>query len=697
LHLANKIKFPIRTKLLMLISVLVCGATIAYLSLAIKLFKEDKTTLVFELNAGTVRTLSAEVHAEISRVRDRIRLFTQGHRDEEWVRTLFASEEDIVTYSLYELPAEGGVWRQTAFLVNEPYLKAYDVSREEARKLRVSPPGSTALALNKQMLVQRFWLTEKVPVVGITTVLRLGPDEKPVIAHVDLKMDRLLKIVAQRGIVTVFLVNANGELIAHPDATVMRGNASMMSNPIVAEATRGSADLLTKNFEFEGERWLGAYADVGVGSVKVISQIREGEAFRASRQLVDKSVMFALIVVTLALFLSTQFSRTLTSPLHELVKLTERVTKWDFGHTIKVASNDEVGVLARSFNIMSYELKKQREQIDSHQAELEEKVKARTADLELQKKAAAEANDALVRTTRLAALGELAGVAAHEVLNPVNNMGIRIDRMKATALQLESEELKVLREIVSGWKQAYEKSGWDGLAEELKKPAAQTPGKILLEEDLQNLDQLALASEKRLAEKSGDFHFLENEVVRITRIINNMRALARVKGDRRRLDVKEPLEITVTAMSDILEKKKVSLQLDVGNGPREDFMVIADRDELVQVFSNLIRNSLHAIQNARSSEGAIRLSVTRRDDRVEVRITDNGTGVQPEDAAKIFEPSFTTKPLEEGTGLGLSISRRLVRAFGGDVELEKSITGKGAMFLVWIPLAAAESKMARAS
>jgi signal transduction histidine kinase len=68
-----------------------------------------------------------------------------------------------------------------------------------------------------------------------------------------------------------------------------------------------------------------------------------------------------------------------------------------------------------------------------------------------------------------------------------------------------------------------------------------------------------------------------------------------------------------------------------------------------------------------------------------VRITDNGSGIAKENISKVFEPTFTTKSIDEGTGLGLSISRRLVRAFNGDLEVEKTETGVGTTFLIWFP------------
>jgi signal transduction histidine kinase len=114
------------------------------------------------------------------------------------------------------------------------------------------------------------------------------------------------------------------------------------------------------------------------------------------------------------------------------------------------------------------------------------------------------------------------------------------------------------------------------------------------------------------------------------------------------------------------------------------------RDQLVQVFLNLVLNAIDATPPCTPPEsggagggGRVELGVCPVRGGVEVTVRDNGTGIAPEDAARLFQPYFTTK--KHGTGLGLFVTRRLVTDHGGTVDFE-SAPGRGTVFRVWLPL-----------
>ncbi len=678
-----KVKFPIRAKLLLLMSGVIFAAIAAYLALAVSIFREDKTSLIYELNASTVRTLAAEVDSSLSKVADKIRLLTQGHRDAEWTRAVLESEADLVSYVLYRPTAEADRWAPVATIRNADYLKMYGLPADAIEKMRQDNPLPFAAVLAKGSWVGNSTLPGGAPILTLALAVKIeGSGE--FVAVADLKLDRLLKLLADRGIATVYIVDQDGRVVAHPEAKLVSARASLTEIPIVKEAIAAPVAMQLKPFDWLGARWLGGYASVGIGGLTVISQIEESQAFRASRRLIEKSALFGLLILTAGLLISGWVAGGFTGPIRRLLEATEKLSRWEFGDSVYVRSNDEIAHLARAFNSMATDLQNQRKQLEANQAELELKVKERTAALEAQKAMLSEAQEALMRTTRLASLGELAGAAAHEVLNPVNNMNIRVERITKSIRDLDTRDAQLMEEIVGGWKKAYDEKGWAGLEAELKKPAS---GKTLLEEDLENLSSLSRDAKSRASERERDMGFLAAEIGRVTKIINNMRSLSRVGGERRPLDVHVPIESTAVTLSDFLAKRNVTFIQDFGSSARNEYMVVGDRDELVQVFTNLIRNSAQAIQAAERRAGEIRVSTRRNGPRVEVRITDNGTGIRKEHLGKVFEASFTTKSLAEGTGLGLSISRRLVRAFNGDIEIEESVEGKGTTFLIWLPAA----------
>ena len=105
------------------------------------------------------------------------------------------------------------------------------------------------------------------------------------------------------------------------------------------------------------------------------------------------------------------------------------------------------------------------------------------------------------------------------------------------------------------------------------------------------------------------------------------------------------------------------------------------RDQLVQVFLNLILNAIDATEKG----GRIELTTRTTPGWIEVYIRDNGRGIQAVDADRIFQPYFTTK--KNGTGLGLFVSQQLVRDHSGTISFE-SECGSGTEFRVRLPVSA---------
>jgi signal transduction histidine kinase len=146
----------------------------------------------------------------------------------------------------------------------------------------------------------------------------------------------------------------------------------------------------------------------------------------------------------------------------------------------------------------------------------------------------------------------------------------------------------------------------------------------------------------------------------------------------------ESIGATVQAVASFLSPqlmaKRVRLTLDAAgvDGTR----VLADRNQLEALFLILLSNAADAV----GPEGKIAMTCARSGlDSVEVRVADNGCGIDPEILPHIFEPFFTTKAPGVGTGLGLAIASNILQAHGGSVRFD-SIPRQGTTAIVNLPL-----------
>jgi nitrogen fixation/metabolism regulation signal transduction histidine kinase len=126
------------------------------------------------------------------------------------------------------------------------------------------------------------------------------------------------------------------------------------------------------------------------------------------------------------------------------------------------------------------------------------------------------------------------------------------------------------------------------------------------------------------------------------------------------------------------ENITITIPVDPQKSP---YHIYADKQQMVRVLHNLIKNAIQAIGDKR--DGKIELGLRRAGDELILSVADNGSGIDPEKADKIFRPSFTTK--SSGMGLGLAIVRSIIESFGGRIDF-RSDPGKGTTFFIYLPV-----------
>lgn len=315
---------------------------------------------------------------------------------------------------------------------------------------------------------------------------------------------------------------------------------------------------------------------------------RNGMSFEGWRRYLVFSIISALVPNLLLVLLIV---RTISRPLQRITLAAVQVTEGNYGTQVDLRkSNDEIGLLANSFNEMSRKM---------------------SADIESLR----SLNEKLARAERLAAMGTLAAGVAHEVNNPLASISSLVQMLRS-----------------------------------------------------QSADN---------AETREKLDLISTQIGRITRVTRDLTEFARVRpASRTEVDINEVIEASLRLASFDSEFQKLelvkSLSSDLGR-------IIADGDQLQQVFLNLLLNS----RDAMPSGGRLSVSSARRNGEITISIKDSGAGISDSARTQLFDPFFTTKPAGKGTGLGLSVCYGIVSAHDGRIEVESE--SGGTVFNVILP------------
>ena len=205
------------------------------------------------------------------------------------------------------------------------------------------------------------------------------------------------------------------------------------------------------------------------------------------------------------------------------------------------------------------------------------------------------------------------------------------------------------------------------------------------------------------AGKFDDAKEIANDVIQNLEKINHhgKRADAIVKGmlqhSRSSFGIKEPTDINALCDEYLrlsyhgLRAKDKSFNATM----KTDFDASLEKVNIIpqdigRVVLNLLTNAFYVVDEKKKSgienyEPTVSISTKKVNDKIEIRVTDNGNGIPQKVLDKIFQPFFTTKPTGQGTGLGLSLSYDIVIAHGGELKVE-TIEGEGTAFIIFIPL-----------
>ena len=252
-------------------------------------------------------------------------------------------------------------------------------------------------------------------------------------------------------------------------------------------------------------------------------------------------------------------------------------------------------------------------------------LRSTTQVMERREQELRDKQEQLVQAGKLATLGELTTGVAHELNNPLNNIGLYV-------------------------------------------------GNVI---DRIHMGELSTESAREDLEKAME------QVRKATEIISHLRTFGRAAPVTfEAVDVDEVIERALSLMQEQLRLRAIDVDLDL----YPDALIVQGNPiQLEQVFINLLTNARDALSEVPEERKKIRIVSSLERDRIRIVFEDTGPGIPAEITKRVFDPFFTTKEVGTGTGLGLSITYSIVKEHGGDISLSKT-PGGGATFTVEVPV-----------
>jgi signal transduction histidine kinase len=387
---------PIRIKIMMSLLLVVTAVVSVITFTMANLFHHDKKVYIHDLSSIVALNTAQECHALLVGYSERLQAYARIISRKELPQT----EKAVLLKGLFQdFPELVGVFlyrngEEIASVVDAPSLESGGLTQEDIRELYRKSPLPFNRIEGGQPFVKNSTLNDKLPMLTIAVPLALAGHERPLTVAAVVRLDGFLALTSRSGVFDVFVADTSGALLAHRDRMRVVRQEVLVIPPEVGAIDPQRSASISLEYKDSGTPMIGGFAPVNFGGLVTAAQIPSSAAYLASRDLLNRLLAVALILLLVSALAGLFWSRRITRPVERLSGATRTIAQGRFDIKVNVDSRDEIGTLAASFNQMA-------------------------AQLSDREKALRDAQVKLTQSEKLAALGQLGAGIAHEVKNPL--------------------------------------------------------------------------------------------------------------------------------------------------------------------------------------------------------------------------------------------------------------------------------------
>ncbi len=406
----------------------------------------------------------------------------------------------------------------------------------------------------------------------------------------------------------IMLIDKSGSLIGHSDYSQVLRRQEVLKSKGVQALIRDKNEIMKHKMishqpvvyeTYTGDEVLGTYGLIPAVEWGVIVEQPLDMAYKTIKMMQRRLILVLLAIIGSIISLGGFFISQMTKPIDALARGVVAVKRGDFSYEIPRYHRDELGLVIEAFNEMTREIKKKQEH---------EKI--------------------VIQAEKRAAIGLLAAGVAHEINNPMNNLGF--------------------------------------YAADL-------------------LDRLEFEDVKKLHKEGTISNYLttiREQVERCTGITSSLLNYSRETGEVFELvNMGEIIDDTLKLIQHKISKQNIKV---IANNQKTNALIWVEKSGIQQLVLNLMTNAIDAMP-----EGGI-LKIELEYDLEDkypfiMKVSDTGSGIAKDKIPYIYDAFYTTKPIGQGTGLGLAISQVIVERMRGKIQVNSTI-GKGTEFVVKLPI-----------